>query len=93
MKPDFFLVLPWHFKAGIVEREREFLEKRRQDDLSVSRDRDRLVQLEAAGSRRWKSRHAQGKSHALTTREKIGVAMQHAQAARAKGPKSSSTRG
>jgi hypothetical protein len=27
MKPDFFLVLPWHFKAGIVEREREFLEK------------------------------------------------------------------
>src|SRR4029077_9237438 len=26
MKPDFFLVLPWHFKNGIVEREREFLE-------------------------------------------------------------------
>jgi len=26
MKPDFFLVLPWHFKAGIVERERGFLE-------------------------------------------------------------------
>jgi hypothetical protein len=26
MKPDFFLVLPWHFKAGIVEREREFLD-------------------------------------------------------------------
>jgi hypothetical protein len=25
MKPDFFLVLPWHFKAGILEREREFL--------------------------------------------------------------------
>lgn len=24
-KPDFFLVLPWHFKAGIVEREAEFL--------------------------------------------------------------------
>lgn len=25
MKPDFFLVLPWHFKAGIVEREKEYL--------------------------------------------------------------------
>ena len=27
MNPDFFLVLPWHFKNGIIEREREFLEK------------------------------------------------------------------
>lgn len=27
MRPDFFLVLPWHFKNGIIEREREFLEK------------------------------------------------------------------
>jgi hypothetical protein len=27
LEPDFFLVLPWHFKAGIVERERAFLEK------------------------------------------------------------------
>ena len=26
LDPDFFLVLPWHFKSGIVEREREFLE-------------------------------------------------------------------
>jgi hypothetical protein len=25
MKPDYFLVLPWHFKPGIIEREREFL--------------------------------------------------------------------
>jgi hypothetical protein len=25
MKPDYFLVLPWHFKQGIMEREREFL--------------------------------------------------------------------
>ncbi len=25
-KPDFFLVLPWHFKNGIVEREKAFLE-------------------------------------------------------------------
>ena len=25
MRPDFFLVLPWHFKSGILEREREFL--------------------------------------------------------------------
>jgi hypothetical protein len=24
-RPDYFLVLPWHFKAGIVEREAEFL--------------------------------------------------------------------
>lgn len=25
MKPDYFLVLPWHFKEGILRREREFL--------------------------------------------------------------------
>jgi hypothetical protein len=25
MKPDYFLVLPWHFKEGIVRREREYL--------------------------------------------------------------------
>ncbi len=25
MEPDYFLVLPWHFRAGIVEREAEFL--------------------------------------------------------------------
>jgi hypothetical protein len=26
MKPDYFLVLPWHFKEGIIQREQEFLE-------------------------------------------------------------------
>ena len=25
MKPDYFLVLPWHFKSNILEREKEFL--------------------------------------------------------------------
>jgi hypothetical protein len=25
MKPDYFLVLPWHFKNGILERERDYL--------------------------------------------------------------------
>jgi hypothetical protein len=25
MSPDYFLVLPWHFKEGIVQREAEFL--------------------------------------------------------------------
>lgn len=25
MKPDYFLVLPWHFKEGIVRREKEYL--------------------------------------------------------------------
>jgi len=25
MRPDYFLVLPWHFKDGIVQREAEFL--------------------------------------------------------------------
>ena len=25
MKPDYFLVLPWHFKNGILEREKEFM--------------------------------------------------------------------
>lgn len=27
MKPDYFLVLPWHFKEGIVARETEFLSR------------------------------------------------------------------
>jgi hypothetical protein len=27
MKPDYFLVLPWHFKTGILEREKEFMEQ------------------------------------------------------------------
>jgi len=27
MNPDYFLVLPWHFKASILEREKEYLEK------------------------------------------------------------------
>jgi hypothetical protein len=26
MKPDYFLVLPWHFKTGILQREKEFLQ-------------------------------------------------------------------
>ena len=26
MKPDYFLVLPWHFKQGIIQREKEYLE-------------------------------------------------------------------
>ena len=25
MKPDYFLVLPWHFKEGILQREREYI--------------------------------------------------------------------
>ena len=25
MRPDYYLVLPWHFKDGIVRREKEFL--------------------------------------------------------------------
>jgi hypothetical protein len=25
MKPDYFLVLPWHFKSGILQREKEYL--------------------------------------------------------------------
>ena len=27
MRPDYFLVFPWHFKHGILEREREFSER------------------------------------------------------------------
>jgi hypothetical protein len=26
-KPDYLLVLPWHFKNGIIERERDFLSR------------------------------------------------------------------
>jgi hypothetical protein len=25
MNPDYFLVLPWHFKEGILRREKEYL--------------------------------------------------------------------
>ena len=25
MRPDYFLVLPWHFKDGILRREKEYL--------------------------------------------------------------------
>jgi len=25
IKPDYFLVLPWHFKEGILRREQEFI--------------------------------------------------------------------
>ena len=28
MKPDYFLVLPWHFKDGILRREKEYLADR-----------------------------------------------------------------
>ena len=27
MKPDYFMVLPWHFKHGILEREKEFIKQ------------------------------------------------------------------
>jgi hypothetical protein len=27
MKPDYFLVLPWHFKSSILEREKDYLEQ------------------------------------------------------------------
>ena len=27
MNPDYFLVLPWHFKEGILRREKEYLAK------------------------------------------------------------------
>ncbi len=27
MKPDYFFVLPWHFKASILEREKEYIEQ------------------------------------------------------------------
>jgi len=27
MKPDYFLVLPWHFKSNILDREREYIEQ------------------------------------------------------------------
>ena len=25
MKPDYFLVLPWHFKEGILQRDQEYI--------------------------------------------------------------------
>ncbi len=42
MKPDYFLVLPWHFKEAIVQRESAFPGERRAHDLSVSGDRNRM---------------------------------------------------
>ena len=43
MKPDYLLVLPWHFRDGIVRREREFLARGGEVDLSAARTRDRVV--------------------------------------------------
>ena len=40
-QPDYVLVLPWHFRDGIVEREEEYIRKRRADDLPAAGDRDR----------------------------------------------------
>ncbi len=42
MKPDYFLVLPWHFKDGIRPARTGLSGKRRPDDLSISGDRDRM---------------------------------------------------
>ena len=28
LKPDYFLVLPWHFKSFIINKEKEFLSKK-----------------------------------------------------------------
>ena len=41
MRPDYFLVLPWHFKEGILAREAAVPRLGRQDDLPSPRDRDR----------------------------------------------------
>jgi hypothetical protein len=27
MNPDFFLVLPWHFRDGIIRRENDYLQR------------------------------------------------------------------
>jgi len=27
MKPDYYLVLPWHFREGIIRREKDFLKQ------------------------------------------------------------------
>ena len=41
MGPDYFLVLPWHFKEGILAPGSGVPRLGRQDDLPASRDRDR----------------------------------------------------
>jgi len=35
MQPDYFLVLPWHFKESILQREQEFSRGGGQDDLPL----------------------------------------------------------
>ena len=35
MNPDYFLVLPWHFKSGILEREKEFIAQGEYEDRSI----------------------------------------------------------
>ena len=27
MRPDYFLMMPWHFRKNLLEREREFLQR------------------------------------------------------------------
>ena len=38
MKPDYFLVLPWHFRKGILEKEEEYLKSGRQIYFSVTKN-------------------------------------------------------
>ena len=42
MKPNYFLVLPWHFKNNLLKREDGLPEKWRENDLPAPRDRSYL---------------------------------------------------
>ena len=37
MKPDYFLVLPWHFKENILQREQEFMALMKRSSVCLSR--------------------------------------------------------
>ena len=43
MKPDYFLVLPWHFKEGILHREREYLADGGRMIFSIPGNRNNLM--------------------------------------------------
>ena len=54
MRPDYYLVLPWHFLDEFMQREREYLDARRQlhhPAARGARDRRRGAQLGRRGYR------------------------------------------
>ena len=51
MQPDYYLVLPWHFLDEFLERERDYLDARRQLHRPAARGPDRPGRVSQLTSR------------------------------------------